>query len=149
MKLLLYPDKFLETVCDEVANPKEDLQIAEEMLKIMLENRGIGLAAPQVGLLKRIVIVGTKCHKDWATIMFNPEISNTGKSKEIEAERCLSFPGMEKELERWLIVDVKYQDIKGEWKTETFKRLKARVLQHEIDHLNGISCMLKGDSNDN
>ena len=87
MKLLLYPDKFLETVCDEVANPKEDLQIAEEMLKIMLENRGIGLAAPQVGLLKRIVIVGTKCHKDWATIMFNPEISNTGKSKEIEAER--------------------------------------------------------------
>jgi len=143
MKLLLYPDKFLETVCNELAIPADDLKIAEEMLQIMLKNNGIGLAAPQVGLLKRIIVVSTKCHKDWATIMFNPEILNTGKSKEIEVERCLSFPGMEKELERWVITEVKYQDIKGEWQIDTLKRLKARVFQHELEHLNGIACMLK------
>jgi len=143
VELIIHPNKFLETVCNETANPITDLESTKEMLHIMLKTRGIGISAPQVGLLKRIIVVGTKCHKDWATLMFNPEILNTGKSKEIETERCLSFPGMEKELERWVITEVKYQDVTGEWQTETLKRLKARVFQHELDHLNGIACMLK------
>jgi len=143
MELLIYPNKILETVCNEITIPSEDLKLGEEMLQIMLKYRGIGLAAPQVGLLKKIIVVSTKCNKDWATIMFNPEIINTGKSKETEIERCLSFPGMERELERLVVIDVKYQDVNGKWQTETLKRLKARVFQHEIEHLQGILCMLK------
>lgn len=120
----------------------QDGEIAElgrDMLKLMFEYNGIGLAAPQIGINKRIFVMGNPTQ---SYICVNPEIvSGSGTVK--EQEGCLSFPGLWLHVNRYETVQVKYQDILGKPHEREFSGMAARVFQHEYDHLNGICFVNK------
>lgn len=111
----------------------EVAELGRDMLKVMFEHNGIGLAAPQIGINKRIFVMGNAAQ---SYICVNPEIiSGTGDIK--EQEGCLSFPGLWLHVSRYETVQVRYQDILGKTHEREFTGLAARVFQHEYDHLNG------------
>ena len=125
--------KEVSTVWDfEVdGNPTE---LVKAMTKIMFENNGIGLAAPQVGVQKRLFIMG---NDQKLFVCINPEIvSFEGQERDIEG--CLSFPDLWMRVKRYKSVKVKYQMMNGETVESTIEGLASRVFQHELDHLDGI-----------
>ena len=112
----------------------EVAELAQDMLKLMFENNGIGLAAPQLGINKRLFVMGNQTQ---SYVCVNPEIINsTGEVKDIEG--CLSFPGLWLHVTRPETINVKYQDILGRWQEKTLSGLHARVFLHEYDHLEGV-----------
>lgn len=112
--------------------------LAQDMTETMETNQGIGLAAPQVGVLKRIIVF----EKDYRTrevmALINPRIIKKGKEKSVDTEGCLSFPGIYIDIKRAKKVKVRARNIRGEKIEMEAEGLLARALQHEIDHLNGI-----------
>lgn len=117
----------------------EIAEFAQSMLKIMFENNGLGLAAPQIGVSKRVIVMG---NQQRSYICVNPEITSTTGTKR-DQEGCLSFPGLWLNVERPATITVKYQDIIGRVQEHEFTGLPARVFQHELDHLNGVSFVNK------
>ncbi len=114
-------------------------QLSNEMIETMHEFDGIGLAAPQVGMLIRLLVTDVSpLDKNYGAMIFvNPTILESwGESS--EEEGCLSIPGIRENVVRTEEILLKYQTIKGEEKTEKYEGWMARVIQHEIDHLNGI-----------
>jgi peptide deformylase len=111
------------------------LELAENMFETMKKEKGIGLAAPQVGVNKRVIIatLGEKPH-----LMVNPEITSFSAECAIDEEGCLSLPEQFGKVSRAKRIIVRYLDEKGKKKEEELSDLDARVVQHEIDHLNGI-----------
>ena len=100
---------------------------------------GIGLAAPQVGVKKRIVIVDLKENNKSSPVIFiNPVIIKESRERAVNEEGCLSIPGYYAEVERAKEVDVEWYDLEGEKVTKTFSGLFSICIQHEIDHLDGI-----------
>ena len=112
-------------------------QIAKEMLALMKENRGVGLAAPQVGISQQIIVINTDKNIN-ALALINPQILARSTSTEEDTEGCLSLPGVSLKINRARKISVAFQDEFGHPREIKAKRLTARVLQHEIDHLNGI-----------
>jgi peptide deformylase len=112
---------------------------AEEMIETMHENDGIGLAAPQVGLSQRLIVIDISPIDKAAVpmVFINPEIVDSQGEITMD-EGCLSVPGVTEAVTRPEEIMLKYQDIKGNEKNEKFEGWNARVIQHEIDHLNGI-----------
>ena len=110
-------------------------QLGELLIRTMIFNCGVGLAAPQCGILKRMIVVLINDHPK---VFINPEITNTYIEKQISEEGCLSIPNRYLKKERYLKIDVKYRNINGYPCSETYEGLVARIIQHEIDHLNGI-----------
>lgn len=109
-------------------------ELIKSMTKIMFENNGIGLAAPQVGVKKRIFIMG---NTEKLIACINPEILET--SEEVQAqEGCLSFPNLWLNVKRPDVIKVRYQQISGTVIEQELGSLPSRVFQHEFDHLNGI-----------
>lgn len=109
-------------------------ELVKQMSKLMFLHKGIGLAGPQVGKLKRIFIMG---NEDKLFACINPEIvSGVGKIKDTEG--CLSFPELWLHVDRYETIQVKYQNIDGTTIETELSGLMARVFQHELDHLNGI-----------
>lgn len=102
----------------------------------MFKARGVGLAAPQIGLNTRVVLC--LLDKDRVVPMINPEIIWRSKETETCEEGCLSIPGLWKDTERALAVQVKFTDKKGQVTILKLEGLNARIVQHEVDHLNGI-----------
>lgn len=136
IKLLEETDPFLKEVADpwdfEVDGDPSELIL--EMGKIMLINIGIGLAAMQVGVKKRLFIMGN----DMQIVSYiNPEII-AGYGDEVGPEGCLSFPQLYLKVRRFTEIRVRYQNVKGEFNEEVLTGLAARVFQHEYDHLDGI-----------
>ena len=140
--ILIHPDPRLKKVCDPV-NDITDARskLADDMLKTMYDAPGIGLAAPQVGVLERLIVLD--CVKEEGAaprplVMFNPEV--VAKSDETSAyeEGCLSIPEQYAEVTRPSEVEVAWIDQKGNPQKETFDKLWATCVQHEIDHLNGV-----------
>lgn len=120
-------------------------QQADEMIETMKGHAGIGLAGNQVGLDKRLIVLGYQPaneNDDLPALPFmqlvNPKITKFSKEKEVMTEGCLSLPGLELPVERSAGVTVEYQDVAGVKKSIKAKGLLARVIQHEIDHLDGI-----------
>ncbi len=108
--------------------------LIKEMAKIMFSKDGIGLAAPQVGVSKRLFIMG---NQDKLFACINPEIlSGEGTVRDLEG--CLSFPGLWLKIDRFETIVVRYQVVTGESVTEQLSGLMARVFQHESNHLDGI-----------
>ena len=141
LKIIEYPDTLLR----EKSQPVEqvDSAVAEllrQMLQKMYDTHGVGLAAPQVGILKRLVVidVGSKEGQEKPLLMVNPEIIE--KSEEIKkaSEGCLSVPNQYAPVERFASVTVSYLDENGVRQEISDDGLLAVALQHEIDHLNGI-----------
>ena len=108
--------------------------LIDDMLETMYDAQGVGLAAVQVGLLKRVVVIDTG---DGALELVNPEITKT-EGEQRESEGCLSLPGKYGVCSRPEKVQVKAQDRNGKWHVYTGEGLKARCFCHELDHLEGI-----------
>lgn len=116
-------------------------QFEEDYLHCMKENRGLGLAANQLGFTKRIFGMG---HNSFDTfkkpaILYNARINSVSDQVEISEEGCLSFPGVIYNVYRSTEIEVEWQNMIGEIQSATLKGLEARVFQHEFDHINGIT----------
>lgn len=143
MRLIFGPDKILnkksEPFYDNEFGEKAEL-LAQSMLKIMRRFGGVGLAAIQLGLPKRI-LVGEADGKEF--VLINPEIKKFSEEKVSINEGCLSFPVQAYKISRPSEIFVLFQDTDGNSVEQTFDGLAARIIQHEIDHLNGITILDK------
>lgn len=136
LEIKKYPDPVLRKKCDEVKEINEEIRkISRAMIEAKKNSRGIGLAASQVGILKRIIIVESE---DEPYIFLNPEILEKSKKQEIMEEGCLSFPGLFLKIKRPKEVEIKALNLNGQKIKMKVDGLMARIFQHEIDHLNGI-----------
>ncbi|MGO8954465.1 MAG: peptide deformylase [Rhodomicrobium sp.] len=112
-----------------------------DMLETMYAAPGIGLAAVQVGVLRRMLVLDIARGEDEPKnpmMLINPEIVARGDTPRLHEEGCLSIPEMYAEVERPALVRVRYLDVEGNQREEVFQDLIATVVQHEIDHLNGL-----------
>jgi peptide deformylase len=107
-----------------------------QMFAFMRKNRGLGMAAPQIGVSRRLFVMETDGQ---SRACFNPEIISAPDDLNDFVEGCLSFPGEECTIKRPQIVTVHYQTVSGDWVEETLYGMAARCFQHELDHLNGIT----------
>jgi len=137
MKIVEQPDIFLREPTSEVKFPlsSEDNVIIDQMIDTMYRNNGIGLAANQVGYARRIFVIDTTSSKAGAMIFINPVIEKLAKEKLTEEEGCLSCPTRLVEVRRPQYVGLKWFCRHGEEQYKTFYHLPARVVQHEMDHL--------------
>ena len=139
-KILIVPDPILRKKCEPLENVDDDARkLMSDMLETMYKAPGIGLAAIQVGILKRIVVIDiSKKEKKTPLFLVNPEIIYKSKNTSVYEEGCLSLPGQFAEIERPAECHIKYIDYNGKEKKLETKGLLATCIQHEIDHLNGI-----------
>lgn len=136
IKLLKESDPLLRNIAENYDFEKDGdpSELVKAMTKIMFENNGIGLAAPQVGVMKRLFIMGNE-QKLYACI--NPEILE-GEGTIMDQEGCLSFPDLWLKVKRNDKIKVRYYNAQGEEIIKEFSGLISRVFQHERDHLDGI-----------
>ncbi len=134
--ILQKKSKEIEVIDDKIK------QLGQDMLETMYKNDGIGLAACQVGMLKRMIVYDIKYIEEDAKkeghILINPKITSRSKTMIEVEEGCLSFPDLYKNILRHEKVTVEYTDINGKKRKINAKDIEAVVLQHEIDHLDGI-----------
>ena len=139
--ILIHPDPRLKKVATPIASVSDDIRrLADDMLETMYDAPGIGLAAPQIGVTERMLVMD--CVKDEnATpepmVLINPEITWVSETKNVYEEGCLSIPEQYAEVERPAEVEVAWTDQHGKAMRERFDGLWATCVQHEIDHLNG------------
>ena len=141
MEVLKYPDPLLRRGGKDIEAFDDDLRsTVENMLETMYGYRGVGLAAPQVGLDLNLLVLnptGTADEPDQQMVLINPKIERR-KKLEYGEEGCLSFPSIYAEVERHKDIVVSYQNIEGKEHTDDMSGFLARVVLHEIDHLRGI-----------
>ena len=139
MKIVEQPDIFLKEPTSEVKFPlsAEDQVIIDQMIDAMYRNNGIGLAANQVGYARRMFVMDTTQGKSNPMVFINPVIEKKAAEKLTEEEGCLSCPKKLVEVRRPIYVGLKWFCRHGEEQYKTFYHLPARVVQHEIDHLDG------------
>jgi peptide deformylase len=111
------------------------IKTVEKMLQMMRESNGVGLAANQVGILDKVAVCEDE--KEGTLVLINPEIVWTSQESQVDEEGCLSLPQVSLEVERSLKVIVRALDLEGKEVEVEAEGLFARVLQHEVDHLNG------------
>ena len=139
--ILLHPDPRLKKVATPVDGVSDEMRkLAEDMLETMYDAPGIGLAAPQLGILKRLIVMD--CIKEEGAppqpmVLFNPEVVWKSDDKNVYEEGCLSIPQQYADVERPSEVSVKWTDIDGAACEGKFDALWATCVQHEIDHLEG------------
>jgi peptide deformylase len=132
-----YGDDVLARPCKEVKEITPRVrELVEDMLDTMYDANGVGLAAPQVGVLKRIVVIDVSPEADQPLVMINPKITSKKDRYETE-EGCLSLSGMRKTV-RFRTITVSYQDTQFQKHSQTFTGFTAQIIQHEIDHCGGI-----------
>lgn len=115
--------------------PFDPVEFASQLVETCKIKGGFGLAAPQVGVLERVFVMGSG--EDYVAF-FNPKILSSSKQTSLVAEGCLSFPMLALKVERPSQVEVEYQDFNGVTRTGIFSGLSAHCFQHELDHLNGV-----------
>lgn len=140
-KVVRYGDPVLEKVADPVTEfgTPELKKLIADMFETMYDSKGVGLAAPQVGLTKRLAIIDISAGEDPEEpfVMINPEILEKSGSQ-VGEEGCLSIPGFREDVKRANRVKIRAQNEKGEWFEKEGEELLARAILHENDHLNGI-----------
>ena len=148
LKVYTYPDECLETVStpfdfntDTIPN-YDNLEIFEQdMIALMINEQGLGLAANQIGITKRFFAIG---HGSFDTfqkpaIIWNPLILNVSEEKVIDVEGCLSFPGIFVKIERPKEIEVQYETTERKTRFAKLIGMEAKCFQHELDHLEGIT----------
>lgn len=147
LPLRLHPDPILSQHSAEVT--REELPqlrgLIANMGRTMYENDGCGLAAIQVGVPKRLLVYDVSEDQDDLRALINPRVVSTSKSCKTEDEGCLSFPGLFEPIERSTEVRIEGLDEKGTTITIDAEDFLARVLQHEIDHLEGLTMLNRMD----
>ncbi len=139
-------NKILRTVAEPVKKSewKRYTKLGKDMVKYIKEpeHKWVWLAAPQLGVSKRLCVVSLL--SDWedenfqTVMMFNPEILEHSSETDIDTEWCLSLPNQRWPVSRWIDIKLQYFDEKGKKNTLRLSGLSARIVQHEIDHLDGI-----------
>ena len=138
LNILRYPDPRLHKVAKPVTEFGVHLdQLAADMAETMYEAPGVGLAATQVDVHERVVLVDVSEAQDALTVFVNPEIVWASDEKQVYDEGCLSVPGIYDGVERPARVKVRAQDTKGQFFEVDCEGLLAVCIQHEMDHLNG------------
>jgi peptide deformylase len=144
LKLYTYPDKILSEECAPVAAVTDEVRkLLDDMLETMYADKGVGLAAPQIGVSKKIIVVDDKVGENGEPgphplYLVNPVITKTSDETIFFNEGCLSVPGVSAEVERFAAVTVEYLDYQGKPQVLEATEYLAVILQHEIDHLHGI-----------
>ena len=139
--ILIHPDPRLKKVAEPVSEVSDDLRrLADDRLETMYDAPGIGLAAPQVGVLQRIITMDCVKSEDEDArpmVLINPEVTWSSEDENVYEEGCLSIPEQYAEVTRPAVVDVRWLGLDGKTHDERFDGLWATCVQHEIDHLNG------------
>jgi peptide deformylase len=143
MPIVIYGSPVLRKKSFELNTGDDFIQLAENMKETLKNAGGIGLAGPQVGILKSIFVVDTTPMEDDGIepvekVFLNPVILDHDDNTSWYNEGCLSIPGIFEDVKRPEKVEVRYRDLNFDWKEETLTGLEARVFQHEYDHLQGI-----------
>jgi len=154
LEILTFPNPKLREVSKPVKEVTDELaQFSQNMLETMYDARGVGLAAPQVGRLDRLIVIDTRPHDDdgkpteegmtdlekavqYPLVLINPEVK-VKKGKTVYGEGCLSVPGFVENVERAEYIEAEYLNVKGEKIILKSDGLLAICIQHEIDHLDG------------
>ncbi|MGC2160654.1 MAG: peptide deformylase [Silvibacterium sp.] len=139
-EIVKFPDPVLERPGEPVTGFDDELQkLVDDMFESMYAAKGIGLAAPQVGISKRLTVIDLsfKDKQEDRIVLINPEIIFR-EGKQYAEEGCLSLPDIRDKVSRAAKVRVRAQDVKGKWFEIEGEELLARAFQHEIDHLDGI-----------
>ena len=140
--VVLFPDPVLRKEAEEVATFDAELKkTVEGMFECMYQSNGVGLAAPQVGLSKRIFVLndeGDRQKPDLALALINPTIESFTGAKKRHEEGCLSLPGVYADVSRPEKCVVRYFDVEGTEHTSEFDGFRSRIVQHEYDHLLGV-----------
>ena len=140
-KILIEPDPILRKKCEPLEKVDiETKKLMDDMLETMYAAPGIGLAAIQVGILRRLVVIDISKAEEKKNPIFliNPQIIHKSKKTSVYEEGCLSLPGQFAEIERPAECTLKYVDYNGREKELKAEGLLATCVQHEVDHLNGI-----------
>lgn len=139
--ILIHPDPRLKKPCEAVIEVTDELRtLAHDMLATMYAAPGVGLAAPQVGVMKRLVVMDCVKDPDAAPrpiVLVNPEVVWASDDKSTYEEGCLSIPDQYAEVERPASVRVRWRDLDWAEREELFDGLWSTCAQHEIDHLDG------------
>ena len=141
-KIVKYPDPILEQKCEPVTafDTPELQQLVADMFETMYASKGVGLAAPQIGISERITVIDCAPATEGEPnpiVLINPEVI-LKEGKQVGEEDCLSIPGFREDVSRAKKAVVRALNVKGETIEVSGEDLLARAMQHEIDHLNGI-----------
>ena len=138
LTILRYPDPRLNTVAKPIAVVDVRIQtLVDDMLQTMYAAEGIGLAATQINVHERLVVLDVSEGRDQPLVLINPEIVWASDEKKVNNEGCLSVPGIYDDVERALSVKVQSLDLDGKTQTLEADGLLAVCIQHEMDHLMG------------
>ncbi len=142
LQVIKYGHPTLRKTAEPYKKEELDEKFIEDMLETMYEEDGVGLAATQVDVQKRMLVCSDRENE---YILFNPKIIATSEVRKFEVEGCLSLPGLQASVPRFEKVIVKARDINWEEIEITAKGLLSIILQHEIDHLNGVLYIDRAD----
>jgi peptide deformylase len=137
--ILKYGNSVLEKPAERIVDFNGQLrQLADDMFESMYAAHGVGLAAPQIGIGKRIVVIDVTFKEDpnAKVVLINPEIIRA-EGRQRGNEGCLSLPDFREQVTRANVVTVRAQDLEGKWFEKTGEEMLARAFLHETDHLNG------------
>ena len=142
-------DRVLRQPAKRVAKVDDSIRrLAKEMLQTMYSSQGIGLAAPQVGIHKQLIVID--CEPDNPTnpplILINPKITRVSQELCVVEEGCLSIPGVYLDVTRPKTIEVSFKDEQGKPRKIQATELLSRVIQHEMDHLNGVMFVDRVDN---
>ncbi len=129
------------TDADAIQGYDDKEKFESDMIKLMLDERGMGLAANQIGITKRFFAIG---HETFDTfqkhaIIWNPQVINSSEEKVIDVEGCLSFKDVFVKVERPKIIEVQYETTQGKTRFAKLDGMESKCFQHELDHLDGIT----------
>ena len=153
MKLVDQHDPILRQKCElfnfdePVVDPYE---LSDELQKIRGKGGGVGLAAPQVGINTQVLVIGmgnfeTEGSEEYSQVFFNPNIISMGDEKAYMIEGCLSYPGLFMKVKRPKSMVMEWWTEEDTRCEETFDGITSRILQHEVDHLNGITFINRAE----
>jgi peptide deformylase len=142
-RLTCYPSPILARRAQAVEIFDDNLrEFVARMIDMMIDNKGIGLAAPQAGISLRLFVISLEMSRETAKVYVNPVITPAGDMESME-EGCLSVPGIYTSIKRQKACTVQAQDVQGHSFTEEAEEMYARCLQHEYDHLEGVTLITR------
>lgn len=140
LKIVKYPDPVLLKPGEPVTEFNAELKkLVDDMFETMYDGQGVGLAAPQVGVSKRLIVIDLSSKRDpeQKLVLINPEVIEA-EGRQYGEEGCLSFPEIHEKVVRAQKVRVRAQDVDGNWFEREGEELMARCFLHEIDHIDGV-----------
>ncbi len=140
LEIKIYGDEILRGHSAEVEDFNEELgELIRKMVETMIAEEGVGLAAPQVGVSRRVAVVNADPYDpDTLLALVNPRILSSSDETDCVEEGCLSVPGVRGKVERPVLIEIEYQDAGGRKHCIKVDGLVSRIIQHEIDHLDGV-----------